>query len=764
MPTRLSGQIEHITFTNQETGFTIAKVKVPGRYEPVTVVGTLLAPTPGEVLEMVGEWTSHPRFGDQFKVEQFTTKVPGTIHGIVKYLGSGMIKGLGPVMAERIVARFGKRTLDIIESDVGRLAEVPGVGAKRIGMIATAWESQREIRDVMVFLQSHGVGTGFAAKIFRQYGSRSVAVVRENPYRLATDIAGVGFVMADRIAGNIGIPATAPMRVEAGILFVLQQISEEGHTYHPRGLLVDRCREILKVEPEAIELALMAIQAERRVVIEPEAAEALEAAAGDAVFLTTYHVCETTIARRLKALLEVPRGLRRLDADRAVAWVQAHLDLRLSETQAQALQAALDHKVMVITGGPGTGKTTVVNAVLKIFERASARVLLAAPTGRAAKRLNEATGREARTIHRLLEFSPQRGGFQRTDEEPLECDLLVVDEASMVDTVLMHHLIAAVPLAAACILVGDVNQLPSVGPGNVLGDIIDSGAVPVVRLTEIFRQASRSRIVVNAHRINQGLMPEAAPDTDDGPQDFYFIEQEDPERVLADHPGAGPQPHPAALRPRPGGRHPGPHPDAQGGGGGGQPQPPAAGGPQPRRGGRRARGPAVPGRRQGHAGAQQLRQGRLQRGHRPDRIRIQRGAGADRPHRRPRGELRLRGAGRARPRLRRFRSQGPGLGVPGGGLPRPDPALHPAAAQPHLHRAHPRPPAGRHRGDPPGARDRDQEHGDGATLHPSGRPAETHFPSLTSSSDPRPRWVKIYPILAKFLSLRSLAILTSHPK
>jgi exodeoxyribonuclease V alpha subunit len=268
-------------------------------------------------------------------------------------------------------------------------------------------------------------------------------------------------------------------------------------------------------------------------VVEPEAAGASEAAAADAVYLTTYHVCETTIARRLKALLEVPRGLRRLDAGRAVAWVQAHLDLRLSETQAQALQAALDHKVMVITGGPGTGKTTIVNAVLKIFERASARVLLAAPTGRAAKRLNEATGREARTIHRLLEYSPQRGGFQRTDEAPLECDLLVVDETSMVDTVLMHHLIAAVPLAAACILVGDVNQLPSVGPGNVLGDIIDSGAVPVVRLTEIFRQASRSRIVVNAHRINQGLMPEAAPDTDDGPQDFYFIEQEDPERVLA---------------------------------------------------------------------------------------------------------------------------------------------------------------------------------------------------------------------------------------
>lgn len=532
MPTRLSGQIEHITFTNQETGFTIARVKVPGRYEPVTVVGTLLAPTPGEVLEMVGEWTSHPRFGDQFKVEQFTTKVPGTVHGIVKYLGSGLIKGLGPVMAERIVARFGKRTLEVIETDVGRLAEVPGVGAKRIAMIASAWEAQREIRDVMVFLQSHGVGTGFAARIFRTYGSRSVAVVRENPYRLATDVAGVGFVSADRIAANIGIPPTAPMRVQAGILFVLQQISEEGHTCHPRGALVDRCREVLKVEPEAIESALRALAAERRIVVEPEAADAAAVSAGDAVFLTTYHTCETAIARRLRALLEVPRGLRRLDAERAVAWVQEHLGLRLSETQVQALRAALDHKVMVITGGPGTGKTTIVNAVLKAFERASARVLLAAPTGRAAKRLSEATGREARTIHRLLEYSPQRGGFQRTDEEPLECDLLVVDETSMVDTVLMHHLLAALPLPAACILVGDVNQLPSVGPGNVLGDIIDSGAVPVVRLTEIFRQASRSRIVVNAHRINQGLMPEAEPETDDGPQDFYFIEQEDPERAL----------------------------------------------------------------------------------------------------------------------------------------------------------------------------------------------------------------------------------------
>ncbi len=534
MPTRLSGQIEHVTFTNEETGFTIAKVKVPGRYEPVTVVGTLLVPTPGEVLEMTGEWMNHPRFGEQFKVEQFTTKVPATVHGIVKYLGSGMIKGLGPVMADRIVDRFGKRTLDVIEKDIGRLAEVQGVGEKRIAMIGAAWEAQREIRDVMVFLQSHGVGTGFAAKIFRRYGSRSVAVVRENPYRLATDLAGVGFVTADRIAVNIGIPPTAPMRVEAGILYVLQHLADEGHTYHPRGLLIERCGEILKVDAAAIEQGLRGLQADRRIVIEPAGSgNALEGSPEDAVYLTTYHLCETTIAHRLKALLEVPRGLRRVDAETAGPWVQERLAIRLSDTQSAALKAAIDHKVMVITGGPGTGKTTIVNAVLKIFERVSARVLLAAPTGRAAKRLYEATGREARTIHRLLEYSPQKGGFQRDEEAPLDCDLLVVDETSMVDTILMHHLVKALPLTAACILVGDVNQLPSVGAGNVLGDIIDSGAVPVARLTEIFRQAERSRIVVNAHRINAGQMPESALDSEDVPQDFYFIEQEDPERVLS---------------------------------------------------------------------------------------------------------------------------------------------------------------------------------------------------------------------------------------
>jgi exodeoxyribonuclease V alpha subunit len=537
MPTRLSGQIEHITFTNAESGFTIAKVRVQGQGSLVTVVGNLLAPTPGEILDMLGEWTSHPRFGEQFKVAQFTTQVPATVYGIKKYLGSGLIKGLGPVMAGRIVERFGKDTLDIIEHAIERLGEVPGIGSKRIGMIAQAWEAQREIRDVMLFLQSHGVGTGHATKIFRQYGSRSIVMVRENPYRLATDITGIGFITADRIAEKIGIPRNSPMRVEAGILYVLQGLADEGHVCYPRGPLVERCRDILEVDEPLIAQALAVLAAERCVVVEDHRRAAEKSAAGgQAVYLAPLHLCETAIAFRIKALLEVPRDLRVIDAAFAnggITWVQERLAMTLSPNQVEAVRCAMAHKVLVITGGPGTGKTTIVNAILKIYTRLAARVLLSAPTGRAAKRLGEATGQTAKTIHRLLEYNVHQGGFQRDEENPLECDLLVVDEASMIDTLLMHHLLKAVPLTSICILVGDVNQLPSVGPGNVLGDVIASGAVPVVRLTEIFRQAQQSRIIVNAHRINAGLMPDLEPaGPNDVGRDFFFIEQQDPERVL----------------------------------------------------------------------------------------------------------------------------------------------------------------------------------------------------------------------------------------
>lgn len=533
MPTRISGQIEHITFTNEETGFTIAKVRVAGRGEPVTVVGNLLAPVPGEVLDMDGEWTQHPRFGEQFKVDRFTTKVPATVHGIRRYLGSGLIKGLGPVMAGRIVDRFGPDTLEVIEHDRGRLAEVPGIGAKRIAMVADAWRAQREIRDVMLFLQSHGVGTGYAVKIFRHYGNRAVAVVRENPYRLATDIAGIGFITADRIAEKIGIPRNAPMRVAAGVLYVLNRLADAGHVYFPDAALIERAQEALAVAPALIVQSLRTLAAEELVIIEGPPPGGPEAeGASQPVYLAPFHRCETAIARKLRALLEVPRARPVVEADVALAWVQQQLAVTLSENQVQAVRVAITRKVMVITGGPGTGKTTIVNSILRILGRVPARVLLAAPTGRAAKRMSEATGCEAKTIHRMLEYNFQKGGFQRNEENPLACDALIVDEASMIDTVLMHHLLKAVPLTAAFILVGDVNQLPSVGAGNVLGDVIESGAVPVVRLTQIFRQASQSQIIVNAHKINEGIVPLTdAAGADEPGQDFFFIEREEPEHV-----------------------------------------------------------------------------------------------------------------------------------------------------------------------------------------------------------------------------------------
>jgi len=533
MSTRISGQIEHITFTNEETGFTIAKVRVAGRGEPVTVVGNLLAPVPGEVLDMDGEWTQHPRFGEQFKVDRFTTKVPATVDGIRRYLGSGLIKGLGPVMAGRIVDRFGPDTLEVIEHDRGRLAEVPGIGAKRIAMVADAWRAQREIRDVMLFLQSQGVGTGYAVKIFRHYGNRAVAVVRENPYRLATDIAGIGFVTADRIAEKIGIPRNAPMRVAAGVLYVLNRLADAGHVYFPDAALIERAQEALAVAPALIVQSLRTLAAEELVIIEgpPPGGPGAEGAS-QPVYLTPFHRCETAIARKLRALLEVPRARPVVEADVALAWVQQQLAITLSENQVQAVRVAITHKVMVITGGPGTGKTTIVNSILRLLGRVPARVLLAAPTGRAAKRMSEATGCEAKTIHRMLEYNFQKGGFQRNEENPLVCDALIVDEASMIDVVLMHHLLKAVPLTAAFILVGDVNQLPSVGAGNVLGDVIESGAVPVVRLTQIFRQASQSQIIVNAHKINEGIVPLAdAAGADETGQDFFFIEREEPEHV-----------------------------------------------------------------------------------------------------------------------------------------------------------------------------------------------------------------------------------------
>ena len=527
----LQGQIERITYVNIENGYTVARVKVYGQRDLVTVVGNLMSPTPGEILKMKGEWANHPKYGEQFKVVHYKSLVPGSVYGIQKYLGSGLIKGIGPIMAKRIVNKFGKQTLDIIESQVEKLASVDGIGKKRILMIKKAWDDQKEIREVMLFLQTHGVSSGYATKIFKQYGNRSVEVVKKNPYRLASDIFGIGFITADSIAEKLGFAKDSELRVEAGILYVLQQLADEGHVYYPYEPLVEKCREILGTEQEGIVRAFATIALEKKIVIEDLNDEREEFRINNkAVYLAKYHLCEENIAIRLKTLIDASKSIRTLDAEKAIEWVQKQLAITMANNQLEAIKCAIENKVLVITGGPGTGKTTIINAILKIFSKLKINILLAAPTGRAAKRMREATGHESKTIHRMLEYSIQKGGFQKNDEKPLDCDLLILDEASMIDTILMHYLLKAIPVTATLILVGDVNQLPSVGAGNVLKDIIASDRVPVMELKEIFRQAKESLIIVNAHKINNGIIPSlkhAEPR-----DDFYFIEQEEPEEVL----------------------------------------------------------------------------------------------------------------------------------------------------------------------------------------------------------------------------------------
>ena len=528
----LQGQIERVTYTNEENGYTVAKVKVYGRKDLVTVVGSLMTPTPGEIIRMNGEWVNHPRYGEQFKIVTYKSLVPASVYGIKKYLGSGLIKGIGPVMAGRIVGKFGEKTLDIIEDEIERLTEVDGIGKKRIGMIRKAWDDQKEIREVMIFLQTHGVSSAYATKIFREYGNRSIKVVQENPYRLATDIFGIGFLTADRIAEKLGFAKDSQLRTEAGIIYVLHQLSDEGHVYYPYDPLVAKCRDVLEVDREVVDSSLASLKDSGRIIIEDLGRDAADTGKSDkAVYLAKFHFSETSIVNRLKILMDAPKSVRKIDSDKAVEWVQKRLAITLAAKQAGAVQCAAEDKVMIITGGPGTGKTTIINAILKIFSRLDVKTMLAAPTGRAAKRMSEATGNEAKTIHRMLEYSIQKGGFQKNELNPLDCDLLIIDEASMIDTILMHHLLKAVPPGATFILVGDVNQLPSVGAGSVLKDIIESDTIKVVELNEIFRQAKESLIIVNAHRINKGLLP-LFKSSEQRLDDFYFIEQEDPEEVL----------------------------------------------------------------------------------------------------------------------------------------------------------------------------------------------------------------------------------------
>ena len=531
--TDLRGQIERITYHSVETGFTIARVKVPGRKELATVVGAITNPAPGEILAMQGQWGRHPKYGEQFKIASCESVVPATVGGIEKYLGSGLVKGIGPVMAKRIVKRFKEQALEVIERSPKRLSEIEGIGPKRVAMIQKAWAEQQEIRSIMIFLQSHGVGTGYATRIFKHYGDRSISVVKENPYRLATDIFGIGFLSADRIAEKLGFARDSELRAEAGILYVLHEMTDEGHVYYPYEALIAKGQEILAIDRVVIVRALETIAADQRIVIEEldNDSGSTEAGREMAVFLAGYHAAETQLAARLRTLLQTPRAVRRIEPEKAIPWLEDKLAIQLAQRQQEAIRAAAAHKVLVVTGGPGTGKTTIIRALMRLFAGLQTKILFAAPTGRAAKRMTEATGREAKTIHRLLEYSFQKRGFQKTEESPLDCDLLILDEVSMVDTLLMHHLLKAVPSRATLVLVGDVYQLPSVGAGNILKDIIESGIVPVVELNEIFRQARESAIVVNAHRINAGLMPNLNK-TPERLTDFYFVEQEDPQRVL----------------------------------------------------------------------------------------------------------------------------------------------------------------------------------------------------------------------------------------
>ncbi|MDH4233273.1 MAG: AAA family ATPase, partial [Nitrospirota bacterium] len=424
----LQGQLERITYHNEENHYTIARLKVKGERNLITIVGSLISVTPGEVLRLKGSWDVHPKYGEQFKIVSYETVTPATVKGIERYLGSGLIKGIGPVMAKRLVNRFGLETLDIIEKQSEKLNEVEGIGEKRIEMIRTAWAEQKEVREVMLFLQSHEVSSAYAAKIYRQYGKEAVRVVKENPYRLADDIFGIGFLTADKIAGKLGIPPDSEIRAEAGLLYVLKKLADDGHVYYPYEDLIEESRKILDMDTAIITSALGKLKTEKRVVIED-----------NGVYLAEFYASETGVAASLRAILDAPKNLFRFDREAALKQIQEELKIILAERQLQAVRESLDKKAMVITGGPGTGKTTIINAIIRTYRRSGQRVLLAAPTGRAAKRMSETTGFEAKTIHRLLEFSPKNGGFKKNEQERLDADLIIIDEASMVDTILMYH-------------------------------------------------------------------------------------------------------------------------------------------------------------------------------------------------------------------------------------------------------------------------------------------------------------------------------------
>ena len=519
----LSGLIERVTFFNEDTGFSVIKVKVNGQRDPVTVLGNLASVSAGEWVTAQGHWIQDREFGLQFRAEILTSTPPTSREGIEKYLGSGMVKGIGPVYAKKLVKKFGEAIFEIIETQSARMEEIEGIGPLRRKRIKQAWEEQKVIRGIMLFLHSNGVSTSRAVRIFKTYGAEAISTVQNDPYRLAKDIPNIGFKTADQIAQKIGIPVDSLLRAGAGLSHVLVEAIQAGHCALPMDQLLARAVDLLLIAKSIVVEAL-----ERTLARKDLVQESIEGQ--DLVFLPHLKRAEEIVAHRIGDLVRQSTTFPQIDFDKTVLWCQEISGKELAPSQREALRLALSSRVLIITGGPGVGKTTLVNSILLILRSKKVCCLLCAPTGRAAKRLSETTGSEAKTIHRLLEVNPGAGGFNRNENNPLECDLLVVDETSMVDIVLMSHLLRALPTKANLLLVGDMDQLPSVGPGMVLRHLIESQTVPVVRLTEVFRQSADSRIITSAHSVNEGRIPIASKKGD--PSDFYFVDRTDPEHLL----------------------------------------------------------------------------------------------------------------------------------------------------------------------------------------------------------------------------------------
>ena len=526
----LEGRLERITYYNAENHYIIAKLKTSKTHNMVTIVGTMAAVNPGQALRVNGTWETHSRYGQQFRVISYEVVLPATIDGIRKYLESGIIKGIGPSMANRIVSCFGANTFEIIEKHPERLLEVKAIGPAKAALISSAWKDHHVARHLMNFLQRMGVQTTYCAKILKKYGPDAVNIIRKDPFRLTTDIPGIGFYFADTLAQKMGIEKDQPLRVRACIIHVMEQVVNQGDVFIYKDQLVKRCKNFFRINPDASLNEIDRLHAARELVIEntPEDPD------NKIVYLKEIHQAETGIAKRLKALLSVPVTPSGIDTERIAKEVQQKLAIILSSEQLTALEKILNHRTVIITGGPGTGKTTLIRSINAVFSALGKHVLLSAPTGRAARRLSEVTRSKAKTIHKLLGFNFKEGLFEKNMESPLDADAVIIDEASMVDTLLMYHLIKAIPMTCVLILVGDIFQLPSVGPGNVLSDMIKSKLIPVFYLKKIFRQAQESPIVVNAHRVRRGESPVLSSLGDsDGVSEFYFLEQHNLNKVVS---------------------------------------------------------------------------------------------------------------------------------------------------------------------------------------------------------------------------------------